>query len=68
MEKVPHNILLKSTEHTVTSIKATATLVEFQKWLEVQAHVYDKIHSQNFQQNNLPSNNFCAVEQQILRS
>ena len=48
-EKVPHNILLKWTEHTVTSIEATATLVEFQKQ---QAHVYDKIHREKFQQNN----------------
>ena len=33
-EKVPHNILLKWTEHTVTSIETPATLVEFQKRLE----------------------------------
>ena len=47
-EKVPHNILLKWTEYTVTSIETPATLVEFQKWLEVQAHVYDKKnHEQN---------------------
>ena len=57
-EKVPHNILLKWTEFTVTSIKTPATLVEFQKWLEVQAHVYDKINRETFQQNNLRRNNF----------
>ena len=57
-EKVPHNILLKWTEHTVTSIQTTATLVEFQKRVEVQAHVYDKINRENFQQNNLRRNNF----------
>ena len=57
-EKVPHNILLKWTEHTVTSIETPTTLVEFQKWLEVQAHVYDKINRENFKQNNLRRNNF----------
>ena len=57
-EKVPHNILLKWTEYTVTSIKTQATLVEFQKWLEVQAHVYDKINRETFQQNNFRRNNF----------
>ena len=56
-EKVPHNILLKWTEYTVTSVKTPATLVEFQKWLEVQAHVYDKINRETFQQNNLRRNN-----------
>ena len=29
-EKVPHNILLKWTDYTVTSIETPATLVEFQ--------------------------------------
>ena len=57
-EKVPHYILLKWTEHTVTSIETTATLVEFQKWLEIQAHLYDKINRENFQQNILRRNNF----------
>ena len=57
-EKVPHNILLKWTDYTVTSIETPATLVEFQKWLEVQAHVYDKINRETFQQNNLRRNNF----------
>ena len=42
-EKVPHNIFLKWTENTVTSIETQATLVEFQKWLEVHANVYDMI-------------------------
>ena len=57
-EKAPHNILLKWTEHTVTSIETPTTLVEFQKWLEVQAHVYDKINRESFQQNNLRIINF----------
>ena len=48
-EKFPHNILLKRTEHTVTSIETPTTLVEFQKWLDVKAHVYDKIKCENFQ-------------------
>ena len=57
-ENVPYNFLLKWTEHIVTSIETPATFVEFQKWLEVQAHVYDKIPCKNFQQNNLRRNNF----------
>ena len=57
-EKVPHNILLKWTEYTVTSIETPATLVETQKWLEVQAHVYDKINRETLQQNNFRRNNF----------
>ena len=57
-EKVPHNILLNWTEHTVTSIERSILLVEFQKWLEVQAHVYDKINRENFQQKNLRRNSF----------
>ena len=57
-EKVPHNILLKWTEYTVTSVETPATVVEFQKWLEVQAHVYDKINRETFQENNLRRNNF----------
>ena len=36
----------------------TATLVEFRKWLEVQAHVYNKINREIYQQNNLRRNNF----------
>ena len=57
-EEVPHNILLILTEHTVTSIETPAILVEFQKWLEVLAHVYDEIHRKNFQQSNLRRNIF----------
>ena len=47
-KEIPHNILLKWTEHTITSIETAATLVDFQKWLEVQAQVYKKIHKENF--------------------
>ena len=57
-EKNTHNILLKWTEHTVTSIGTPTTLVEFQKWLEVPVDVYDKINQEKFQQNNLRRNNF----------
>ena len=57
-EKVTSNILLELTEHTVTSTETPTTFIEFQKWLEVQAQVYDKINRENFQQNNLRRNNF----------
>ena len=46
-EKIPNNILIKWTEHTITSIGNQPTLSEFQKWLEVQAQVYDKINREN---------------------
>ena len=58
MKTVPHNILLKWTKHFVKSIETRAILFDFQKLLEVQAHVYDKIHRENFQQNNLSWNSF----------
>ena len=57
-EKVPRNILLKWTEHTVTLIETPTTLNEFQKQLEVQAHVYDKMNCETFHQNNIRRNNF----------
>ena len=61
-EKVPHNILLKWTEYTVTSIKTPATLVEFQKLLEVQAHVYDKINSKISSKTNFVETTLIALE------
>ena len=46
-EKIPHKILIKWTEHTITSIVYHPTLSEFQKWLEVQTQEYDKINKEN---------------------
>ena len=46
-EKIPHNLLLKWTEYTLTENVTTTTLVEFQKWLDVQARVYDKVNQEN---------------------
>ena len=46
-EKIPHNILIKWTEYTITSIGNQPTVFDFQKWLEVQAQVYDKINREN---------------------
>ena len=46
-EKIPHNILINWREHTITSIGNPPTLFEFQKWLEVQAQVYDKNNREN---------------------
>ena len=45
-EKIPHNLLLKWTEYTLTDNVTTTTLVEFQKWLDVQARVYDKVNQE----------------------
>ena len=60
-EKVPHNILLKWTEHSVTSIETPATLVDFQKLLDDQAHLYVKLHRETFHQNNLRRNDFVII-------
>ena len=46
-ETIPQNLLLKWTEYTLTENVATTTLVEFQKWLDVQARVYDKVNQEN---------------------
>ena len=46
-EKIPHNILIKWTEYTITSIGNQPTVSDFQKWLEVQAQLYDKINREN---------------------
>ena len=46
-EKIPHNILIKWTEYTIKSIGNQPTVFDFQKWLEVQAQVYDKINREN---------------------
>ena len=59
-EKIPDNILIKWTEHTIASIGNQPTLSEFQKWLEVQAQVYDKINKQNVHK---PFNNLNAFGQ-----
>ena len=53
-EKIPHNILIKWTEYTITSIGNQPTVSDFQKRLEVQAQVYDKINIENV---NKPFNN-----------
>ena len=59
-EKVPHNILIKWTEHTITSIGNQPTLSEFQNWLEVQSKVYDKINRENAHK---PFNNLNTFSQ-----
>ena len=46
-EKIPHNLLLNWTEYTLTENVTTTTLVKFQKLLDVQARVYDKINQEN---------------------
>ena len=46
-EKFPHNILIKWTEYT-TSIGNQPKVSDFQKWLEVQAQVYDKTTGKMF--------------------
>ena len=46
-EKIPHDILIKWTEYTITSIGNQPTVSDFQKWLEVQAQEYNKISREN---------------------
>ena len=59
-EKFPHNILIKWTEYTITSIGNQPTVSDFQKWLEVQAQVYDKINRKNVHK---PFNNWNTFGQ-----
>ena len=54
-EKIPQNILIKWTEYTITSIGNDPTVSDFQKWLEVQAQVYDKINRETVKK---PFNNW----------
>ena len=42
-EKTPHHLVLKWTEHCLTDLNSDPTLVDFQKWLELQAQIYDKV-------------------------
>ena len=66
-EKVPHNILINWTEDKITSIGNQTKLSEFQKWLEVQSHVYDKINREKAHKpfNNL--NTFSQINNSISR-
>ena len=59
-EKIPHNILIEWTEHIITSIGNQPTLSDFQKWLEVQAQVCDKINRENVHK---PFNNWNTFGQ-----
>ena len=59
-EKIPPNILIKWTEYTITSIGNQPTVSDFQKWLEVQAQVYDKINRENVHK---PFNNWNTFGQ-----
>ena len=59
-EKIPHNIMMKWTEYTKISIGNQPTVSDFQKWLEVQAQVYDKINRENIPK---PFNNLITFGQ-----
>ena len=59
-EKIPHDILIKWTEYTITSNGNQPTVSVFQKWLEVQAQVYGKINRENV---NKPFNNWKTFGQ-----
>ena len=59
-ENIPHNILIKWTEYTITSIGNQPTVSDFQKWLDVQAQVYDKINRENVHK---PFNNWNTFGQ-----
>ena len=43
-EKVPHNLILKWTEHCLTEFHSDQPLAELQQWLQLQAQVYDKVN------------------------
>ena len=48
-EKTPHHLVLKWTEHCLTELSSDPTLVDFQKWLELQAQIYDKVSRESNQ-------------------
>ena len=52
--------MIKWIKHAITSIGNKPTLSEFQKWLELQAKVYDKINRENVQK---PFNNLNTFGQ-----
>ena len=53
-EKLPHNLLLKWTEHTVKNNILSPTLLDFQQWLEIQARVLEAVEP-NLPRPNKPS-------------
>ena len=54
-EKVPHNLILKWTEHCLTEFHSDPSLAEFQHRLELQAQVYDKVNQENLMRNTFPN-------------
>ena len=54
-EKVPHNLIIKWTEHCLAEFHSDPSLAEFQQWLELQAQVYDKVNRENPMRNIFPN-------------
>ena len=42
-EKVPHKLILKWTENCLTEFSSDPSLADFQRWLELEAQVFDKV-------------------------
>ena len=53
-KKLPHNLLLKWTEHIVRNNILSQTLLDFQQWLEIQARVLEAVEP-NLPRPNKPS-------------
>ena len=53
-EKLPHNLLLKWTEHSVENNILSPTLLEFQQWLKIQARLLEPLEP-NLPRPNKPS-------------
>ena len=54
-EKVPHNFILKWTEHCLTEFRSDPSIAELQQLLELQAQVYDKVNRENPMRNLIPN-------------
>ena len=54
-EKVPHNLILKWTEHCLTEFRSDPSLADFQQWSELQAQVYVKVNQENPIRNTSPN-------------
>ena len=54
-KKVPQKLILEWTEHCLTEFYSHPSLAEFQQWLELQAHAYDKVNRENPMRNTFPN-------------
>ena len=54
-KNVPQKLILEWTEHCLTEFQSHPSLAEFQQWLELQAHAYDKVNRENPMRDTFPN-------------